>query len=439
MIHWQWNVNIYILNQTILQSMINSRELLQKTLNHKQPERIVFDIGSTPTSGIHVRALEKLREHYGLEQKPVRVIEPYQMLGLVEEDLMDATGIHVTAAWGEENMLGYTNQPPLKEFRTFWGQVVLVPEGFSNTLDDDGSLLSFPSGDSAFAPSAKMPKTGYFFDAIERQQPIVESQLSADDNLEEYTPVSDRILAYWKDESARARSTGKGVVAALGGTALGDIALIPGIQLTNPKGIRSVAEWYMSTLVRSDLVREIFDRQSILAIENLEKLYGVIGENIDVIYICGTDFGTQTSTFCSTEQFDDLWLPYYKRINDWIHENTPWKTFKHCCGAVESFMPNFIEAGFDIMNPVQLNAVGMDPAKLKEKYGRHLTFWGGGVDTQKQLPYGTPGQVREDVLKHCDIFAKDGGFVFNTVHNIQADVPVENVVSMIDALHEFDS
>ena len=157
-----------------------------------------------------------------------------------------------------------------------------------------------------------------------------------------------------------------------------------------------------------------------------------------VVFLCGTDFGTQESTFCSPEQFDDLWLPYYLKVNDWIHANTSWKTFKHSCGAVENFMGRFIDAGFDIINPVQVSAKGMDPKHLKETYGKHLTFWGGGINTQTTLPYGTQQQVREEVLRHCDIFAKDGGFVFNTVHNIQANVPVENVVAMIDAIHEFN-
>ena len=418
---------------------MTSYELLRQTLNHEQPDRIVFDMGSAPTTGIHVQALENLRNYYGLEKRPVRVIEPYQMLGLVEPDLMDAIGIDVTAAWGESNMFGYSNQPPLKLFRTFWGQEVLVPEKFSNQTDEKGDLLAFPGGDESIAPSGRMPRASYFFDAIERQQPFDEDTLKVEDNLEEFSPVDEKTLDYWKTETARARSTGKGVVAALGGTALGDIALVPGIQLANPKGIRSIAEWYMSTVMRSEYVHEIFDRQSALAVENLAKLYGAIGENIDVVYICGADFGTQDSTFCAPEQFDELWLPYYKRINDWIHWNTNWKTFKHSCGAVESFMDRFIDAGFDIINPVQVNAKGMDPKHLKETYGKHLTFWGGGVDTQKTLPYKTPGEVREEVLQLCDIFAKDGGFVFNTVHNIQADVPVKNLVAMIDALHEFNS
>ena len=164
----------------------------------------------------------------------------------------------------------------------------------------------------------------------------------------------------------------------------------------------------MSNVMRSDYIKEIFDRQSVLAIENLHKINQVAGKNIDVIFLCGTDFGTQDSTFCAPEQFDDLWLPYYRRINDWIHANTNWKTFKHSCGAVENFMGRFIDSGFDIINPVKVSAKGMDLKHLKETYGKHLTFWGGGINTQKTLPYGTTEQVREEVLRYCDILPKMG-------------------------------
>lgn len=418
---------------------MTSKELLQQTLNHRQPGRIVFDMGSNAVTGIHVKALENLRNFYGLERRPVRVIEPYQMLGLVEPDLMDAIGIDVMGIWGEDNLLGYNNNPPLKLFKTFWGQELLVPEKFSTKKDANGDLLSFPNGDESIAPSAKMPISSYFFDAIERQDIIDDSNLNVQDNLEEFSPITEKSLAYWKTETMKAQATGKGVMASFGGTGLGDIALVPGMQLKHPKGIRSISEWYMSTIMRNEYVHEIFDRQSELAIENLTKIFASVGNNIDVVFLCGTDFGTQNSTFCAPEQFDDLWMPYYRRINDWIHTNTSWKTFKHSCGAVESFMGRFIDAGFDIINPVQINASGMDPKHLKETYGQHLTFWGGGVDTQITLPSKSPEKVREEVLRLCEIFGKDGGFVFNTVHNIQADVPVMNIVAMIDAIQEFNT
>ena len=157
-----------------------------------------------------------------------------------------------------------------------------------------------------------------------------------------------------------------------------------------------------------------------------------------VVFICGTDFGTQTSTFCSPRTYRNLWMPYYKKVNDWIHENTSWKTFKHCCGSVRSLIPSFIESGFDILNPVQCSAANMDAQELKNEFGEKIVFWGGGVDTQKTLPFGTPGEVRREVFERCEIFSENGGFVFSSIHNIQANTPVENIVAMLDAVHEFN-
>jgi uroporphyrinogen-III decarboxylase len=154
--------------------------------------------------------------------------------------------------------------------------------------------------------------------------------------------------------------------------------------------------------------------------------------------MCGTDFGTQNGSFCSPATFDELWMPYYRKMHDWIHAHTGWKTFKHSCGAVEGFMSHFIDAGIDIINPVQCSATGMDPQTLKDRYGDRLVFWGGGVDTQQVLPFGTPAEVRAQVLERCRIFSQNGGFVFNAIHNVQAQTPVENIAAMINAVKEFN-
>jgi hypothetical protein len=418
---------------------MNSREQFKKTVNHQQPDKLVVDFGSTAVTGIHVLAVERLREYYGLEKKPVRVVEPFQMLGEIDEDLAELLGVDVVPAWGKNSMFGFYNHAPFKLYKTSWGQEVLVPEQFNTTVDAEGNTFLYPEGDVTVSPSGRMPRTGYFFDAVIRQEPIVEEQLDPGDNLEEFSLVSDNDLVHWKKTAESARATGKAVIAGLGGTALGDIALVPGLQLKRPKGIRDVAEWYMSTVLRPDYIKTVFEKQIDIAVENFSRLHKVIGDNIDVVFICGTDFGTQNSTFCSPEQFDEMWLPYYKKINDWIHMNTTWKTFKHSCGAVESFMDHFIKAGFDIINPVQINAAGMDPVHLKKKYGKDLVFWGGGIDTQKTLQYATHDKVREEALRLCEIFNRDGGFVFNTIHNIQANVPVENIVAMMKAIREFNS
>jgi uroporphyrinogen-III decarboxylase len=208
--------------------------------------------------------------------------------------------------------------------------------------------------------------------------------------------------------------------------------------MKHPKGIRDITEWYVSTALRPDFVEQIFSAQVDIAIPNLKKLHNACGDKIGAIFICGTDFGTQDSTFCSADTYKSLYHPHYRKLNDWVHSNTGWKTFKHCCGSIPSFMPLFIESGFDIINPVQTSAKGMDPRWLKNEFGRDITFWGGGMETQKILPFGTPEEVRREVLMKCEIFGKDGGFVFNAIHNVQAKTPVENVVAMIDAVKEFN-
>ena len=196
--------------------------------------------------------------------------------------------------------------------------------------------------------------------------------------------------------------------------------------------------WYISTRSRRDYIHKVFAGQCEVALANLAKIAGRVGDLIDVVYVCGSDFGTQKSSFCSVDTFRELWVPYYRQINGWIRKNTRWKTFKHSCGAVEKFIPSLLESGFDVLNPVQCSAAGMEAEHLKSTYGDKIVFWGGGVDTQQVLPFGTPEQVREQVLRRCEVFAKDGGFVFNSIHNIQARTPVRNIVAMIDAVHEFN-
>lgn len=413
----------------------SSKQNFLKTINHQQPDKVVVDFGSTAVTGIHVLIVEKLREYYGLEKRPVKVIEPYQMLGEIDLDLMKAMDIDIIGLYGPKNMFGVPNEN-WKVHKTLWGQEVLFPEKFNYTYNSNGDILMYPEGDTSQPPSGMMPKTGYFFDALNRQEPIDDATLKVEDNLEEFSHITENELKHWKNQVSTLKDDTKAVVASFGGTALGDIALVPAIGMKNPKGIRGVEEWYVSTLMREDFVKELYDRQTDIAIENLKLLKNAVGDKVDVVFTCGTDFGTQNSTFCSPDTYDRVWMPYYRKVNDWIHLNTNWKTFKHSCGAVESLMDHFIESGFDIINPVQINASGMDPKLLKKKYGDKLVFWGGGVDTQGAFAFGTPAQVKDQVREQCEILNENGGFVFNTIHNIQANVPFANVVAMLDALKE---
>jgi hypothetical protein len=385
---------------------------------------------------MHVSAVAALRDYYGLEKRPVKVHEPYQMLGLVEDDLAEAMGLDVTGVFPRKTMFGFPNTR-WREW-DFRGLPVLVSEEFQVDLEPDGAFLIYPEGDRSVKPSGRMPVGSAFFDTIIRQPPVDEENLRVEENLEEFGPISEEDLDHFTAGVEEANKTGRAVLATFGGTAFGDIALVPGPFMKDPKGIRDVAEWYVSTASRRAYVHKIFEYQCEQGIRNLERIHARIGNSVDAVFLCGTDFGTQSSSFCSVKTFRDLWFPYYEAVNGWVHRNTTWKTFKHSCGSVERFFESLIESGFDIINPVQCSAAGMEPRKLKEKYGDRLVFWGGGVDTQKTLPFGTPAQVRAEVLERLEIFAPGGGFVFNAIHNVQSATPVENIVAMLDAVKEFN-
>jgi len=418
--------------------MSSSRERVRSALGHTEPDRIPMDFGGSTVTGMHVSCVAALRRHYGLEAAPVKVVEPGQMLGEIGEELKAILGVDIEGIARRTTRYGFRLEG-WKLFRMYDGLEVLVPSEFNATIDDNGDTLLYPQGDLSARPSARMPRGGHFFDAIIRQEPIDEDRLDPRDNLEEFAPVSGEELDYLEAEAKRARGTGRAVMASFGGTAFGDISHVPGAGLKHPRGIRDVAEWYMSLRTRREYIHGVFAGQCEIALRNLERIATRTGDAVDVVNICGTDFGTQSSSFCSVETFRELWMPYYKQITGWIHRNTGWRTFKHSCGAIAKFVDVFIEAGFDILNPVQCSAAGMDPEHLKKTWGDRIVFWGGGVDTQQVLPFGTPAQVREQVLRRCGIFAQRGGFVFNSTHNIQAGTPVENIVAMIDAVNEFRS
>jgi hypothetical protein len=416
-----------------------SRERVNLTLAHREPDRVPIDLGGSAVTGMHVSVVYQLRQHLQLDppDTPVKVVEPYQMLGEIKPDLMDALGIDVVGLVSPRTMFGFRNEG-WKGWITFDGTPVLVPEGFNTEVEPSGDLLLYPEGDRSVPPSGRMPAGGWYFDSIIRQPPVDDAKLDVADNLEEFGPISNEDLdAFGREAKRLYEETDKAILANFGGTGFGDIALVPGPWLKHPKGIRDVEEWYVSTVARKDYVRAIFERQCELALDNLARLYEVVGDRVAALFVTGTDFGTQRGPFISVKAYCHLFQPYHIELNKWIHAHTPWKSFIHSCGSVRKLIPSFIEAGFDILNPVQCSAAEMDPAELKREFGDALTFWGAGVDTQKTLPFGTPQEVRAEVRDRLLTFAPGGGFVFNTIHNVQPLSPVQNVWAMYEAVHEY--
>jgi len=359
------------------------------------------------------------------------------MLGLVDEQLRQALALDVMGIQSPYTMFGFKNEG-WKPFVMPDGTPCLVPARFNVTRDRNGDYLMHPQGDLTCAPCARMPYDGYFFDSIPRQKPFREEELDPKDNLEEFAVLSDEEIRYYRQEVHQAyEQTDYGIYFTLPGTAFGDIALVPAPWLKDPRGIRDVEEWYVSIVSRPWYIKAVFEGQLEIALRNIELLAKALADQVQVAFVSGTDFGTQQGTFCSVQTFRQLYKPYLKAVCDQIHRLTKWKVFVHSCGAIYPLIPEFIDAGVDILNPVQCSAAGMDPKRLKREFGRDLVFWGAGVDTQNTLPFGTPDEVYREVRQRIEVFFEDGtGYVFSPIHNILSNVPVENILAMFKAVND---
>lgn len=418
---------------------LNSRQRILTACAHREPDLLPVDFGGFFQTGIHVSIVYQLRQALGLDAPgtPVKVVEVYQMLGEIAPDLRAALGVDTVNLHGTGTMFGFP-QTEFKEWRLPDGTPVLVPRDFNTQCEANGDLLQWPGGDRSVPPSGRMPEGGSFFDAIVRQEPLDEAKLDPADNTEEFKRQPESELTYYGALAEELyQTTELALVCTFGGLTFGDIALVPAPFLKRPRGIRDLEEWYMSTVSRPGYIQAVFERQTEVAIDNLTRLHAAVGERPAVIQTNGTDFGTQNGPFCSVAKYRELYLPYQKRVNGWIHRHTKWKTLMHCCGGIAPLLDSVVEAEFDILNPVQCSAKGMDPSTLKQRYGDQLVFWGGGVDTQRVLPFGNPQEVRDQVRERVEIFAPGGGFVFSTIHNVVAQTPLANVLAMFEVLQEY--
>jgi len=414
------------------------RERIQAALNHEQPDRVPVDFGGTFETGIAVSTVYYLRQAYGLDKPEgrVKVTEPYQMLGEVRDDLRDSMGVDTTALYNTGSAFGY----PLsdwKEWTTFDGAKVLVPGMFTTEPDEKGDIYMYPEGDRSVPPSAVMPDGGFYFDSIIRQHPIDENALNPADNLEEFAPYSDELLDYLNRQSGFLYdNSNRAICYGFTGTSFGDVANTTGPELKDPKGIRDTTEWYMSFAMRKEYIHDVFAGECEIGLENLVKVRDAVGNRIDVIKITGADYGSQRGPLIAPDFYREMIKPFHVKLCDWIHANTSWKIFMHCCGGIRPLLDDIIDAGFDIISPVQTSAEGMEPQGLKDDFGDRITFWGGGVETQTTLPFGTPEEVYNEAADRIRIFNKGGGFVFNAVHNIQPGTPVENIRAMVEAVRD---
>ncbi len=243
------------------------------------------------------------------------------------------------------NILGFENKD-WKPFTLFDGTEVLVPGNFNVKSDGKGGWFIFPQGDMTVPPSGLMPKGGYYFDAICRQEPLDENNLNPADNLEEFTLLLADDIKAMAEQTHSAVQKNLGTILALPGASFGDIALVPAPWMKRTKGIRDIEEWYISTVARKNYVFKVFEGQCEIALKNLQLLIDALGDKIQAVFTTAADFGTQTGLLISPKTYEELYKPFHKMINDYIHKKTKWKIFIHSCGAVKESHTGFYRCRF---------------------------------------------------------------------------------------------
>ncbi len=284
--------------------MTTSHERVEAALAHREADQVPLDLGGSGVTGMHVDSVYKLRQALKLDPPgtPVKVIEPLLQLGEIAPDLIDVLGVDVVSLGSPQTIFGFRNEG-WKNWTTFAGTPVLVPEGFNTDPEPNGDIFVYPCGDKSVAPCARMPRGGHYLDALTRQDPIDDEHLCVDDNLEEFTLISEADLAYLRLESERLEATDKAIVAefqASSATNFGDIGQVPGLDLKHPKGIRAIDEWYMSLSLRSEYLREVFERQCAIGVQNLKRVHAAVGERVTVVVVSCADFGAQQGPLCFT-------------------------------------------------------------------------------------------------------------------------------------------
>ncbi len=395
---------------------MNSRERVLAAIHHRQPDRLPIDLGGTRQSGIAASTYHQLKRELGIATS-TRVYDLYQMLAEVERPVMERFGADVIGLNRPDVAFGIRNES-WKPWQMFDGTPVEVPDGFQPVTESNGDLVLIRDGQ----PIARMPKDGFYFDRLEVYPG------GAHTPIDEVNPpvMSDELYEHYRLQSESLfQNTDLAIIAPMG----------PPYELFYGLGTGGFTEWMIALATEPDYVNGLLEKLVDIWLENLQRFVEAVGERVQILQF-NDDFGTQNAPFISPKMFRELIMPHYKRGLDWIHENTRMKVFLHSDGAIFPLMESLIEMGVDIVNPVQTSAAGMDPRRLKEEFGDRLVFWGGSLDCQKTLPFGTPEEVAGEVEDHVRVFAPGGGYVFASVHNIQAGVPPKNVISMFDTARQ---
>jgi uroporphyrinogen decarboxylase len=376
-----------------------SRARIRAALDHREPDRIPFDLGGSRMTGIHLRAYTRLRAALGLPSVDVRVGDLTQQLAEVDTDVMDLLGCDVRVL-GPRAAAGYHRE-------------MVEADGYVSFRDEWGAGRRMPLDGGMYFDTFGSPLGG-------------EVDAAAIDAFP------------WPDPTDPARYVGLAAAARRIVDEEGRAVLVGSICGGLSEGLfkmRGFEDGYMDLAAEPDRARRVMEKILEIKLAFWDRALTELGDDVDVIGEAD-DLGGQDRPLFSPATYRSIVKPLQRELFSFIHSRTSAKVFFHSCGAVRELIPDLIEVGVDILNPVQVSATGMNGAELKREFGRDLTFWGGGVDTQRVLGGGTPAEVRADVLRRVDDLRGGGGFVFAAVHNIQPNVPAENILAMWAALKE---
>jgi len=414
---------------------MTSRERILAAINHQEPDKIPVDMGATPSSGISAIAYSNLVRHIGKPELPVLIYDVVQQLAQPDNHILDLFGIDVLD-------IGRT----FNDQKSDWQSTVLVngasafyPRWFNPAKMPDGSFVTFDDDKQRIL--SRMPAGSTFFD--QTYFPYVDGYPASYENLDAemgrimwardaHSPWDHaKDTDFWqklRDNTLRLRQDTDKALLVVCGCNLFEWGTF----------LRRIDNFLTDLIADPYNVEKLLDQLMIRHLATLEKVCNSVGDIVDIIRF-GDDLGMNTGPFMDPVTYRDLFKPRHKILCDYVKTHSKMHTFIHSCGSISSLMPDMIEAGIEIFNPVQTRTYNMAPEFLKKEFGRDCTFWGGGIETVGTLNNGTPEQIRDQVFERMEIFSRGGGYVFNTVHNILPDVPPQNIIAMFDAVKQFNT
>lgn len=412
---------------------MNSRERVIAAIEHREPDRVPVDLGATPSSGISAIAYGKLKRHLGMTSGHTRVYDVVQQLAQPEDSLLDRfhiDAVDVGRAFNADDTDWY-------DIALADGQAAQYPAWFHPELLADGSRIARAADGTVIA---RMPKDGTFFD-----QSCFPWLDGYPDNFKSLSEAMGKVHWAALVHSPWEHAAEPGFYQELRRRAIAlrastdrALVIVAGCNLFEwGTFLRRMDNFLMDLCADQRNVERLLDALMEVHLTTLEKVCRAVGDVCDILRF-GDDLGTNDGPFMSPDLYRRLFKPRHSQLCEYVHKNSQMKTFLHSCGSIYRLLPDLIEAGYDVINPVQTNCRDMEPEKLKRDLGKDICFWGGGCDTRSILNRGTPEEVRQHVLRRLETFAPGGGFVFNTVHNILPDVPPENIVAMYEAVEEFN-